>query len=115
MRSLAILACSLLLTACAAASGAQTPPIEAIYGLTATKAGVTVRLASNGCTKKSDLTVAVRADPARPLLLVARKHPDPCRSFVAGHTEVTWSYEELGLKPGDVFVLANPITADPSP
>ena len=91
------------------------PAIEPIYGVIVGKTGVTVRLASNGCTKKSDLTMAVGKNPPRPLLLIARKHPDTCQSFAAGHAEVVYSFEELGLEPGQPFSLANPLTADPSP
>lgn len=91
------------------------PDIEPVYGVTVGKQGVTVRLASNGCTRKSDLTVAVGKSSARPLLLIARKHPDTCKSFAAGHAEVAWSFEELALEPGQPFSLANPLVADPSP
>jgi hypothetical protein len=91
------------------------PDIEPVYGVTVGKQGLTVRLASNGCTKKSDLTVAVGNNPPRPLVLIARKHPDTCKSFAAGHAEVAWSFEDLGLEPGQAFTLANPLVADPSP
>ncbi len=97
------------------ASAFTVPAIEPIYGVTVGKAGVTVRVASNGCTKKSDLTMAVGKTPPRPMLLVARKHPDTCQSFAAGHAEVVYSFEELGLQPGQPFSLANPLVADPSP
>jgi hypothetical protein len=91
------------------------PDIEPVYGVSVGKQGLTVRLASNGCTKKSDLTVAVGKNPPRPLVLIARKHPDTCKSFAAGHAEVAWSFEELGLEPGQAFSVANPLVADPSP
>lgn len=91
------------------------PPIEPVYAVSAAKAGLTVRLASNGCTRKSDLTVAVSNAPPRPLVLIARRHADQCRSLGAGHVDVVWSYEELGLKSGEAFSLANPLVADPSP
>ncbi len=91
------------------------PDIEPIYGVVVGKAGVTVRLASNGCTKKSDLTVAVSKSSARPLVLIARKHPDTCKSFAAGRAEVVYSFAELGIELGQAFSLANPLVSDPSP
>jgi hypothetical protein len=91
------------------------PPIEPIYGVSATRQAITFRLASNGCTKKSDLTVAVAKNPPRPMVLIARKHPDPCRSFAAGHAEIVYTFEELGLDPNEPFTLANPMVGDPSP
>jgi hypothetical protein len=107
-----------LLTALLLAGSAfayAVPDIEPLYGVTAARRTVTVRLASNGCTKKSDLTAAVSKTAGRTLLLIARKHPDTCRSLAAGHAEVVYSFEELGLDPGQPFTLANPVVGDPSP
>jgi hypothetical protein len=103
------------LTFAGSAAADFVPPIEPIYGISANRQAITIRLASNGCTKKSDLTVAVGKNPPRPMLLIARKHPDPCRSFAAGHAEIVYSYEELGLDPNQPFTLANPVVGDPSP
>ena len=91
------------------------PPIEPVYAVSASREAITIRLASNGCTKKSDLTIAVAKNPSRSLLLIARKHPDTCRSFAAGHVEVVYSFAELGLDPNQPFALANPVVGDPSP
>ena len=54
-------------------------------------------------------------NPPRPMLLIARKHPDTCQSFVAGRAEVVYTFEELGLDPAQPFTLANPVMGDPSP
>ncbi len=90
------------------------PPIEPVYAVSVGKAGVTVRLASNGCTQKSDLTAAISTAPPRPLVLIARRHADACRG-PPGAVEIVWRYEDLGLRPGQAFSLANPLTAEPSP
>jgi hypothetical protein len=106
----------LVLLAMPLAAFADTiPAIEPVYGVTTSKAGVTVRLASNGCTKKGDLTVAVANRPPRPLILVTRKRPDTCQSFAAGHADIAWTWAEVQLQPGQPFSLGNPLTADPSP
>lgn len=97
------------------AMAAQIPAIEPVYGVIAGPTGITVRVPSNGCTKKADLTVAVSTNPPRPLILIARKHPDTCQSFAAGRAEITYAYAELGLKPGQPFSFANPLVADPTP
>lgn len=109
-----LLAVVLLMLATPALS-AQVPAIEAVYGVIAGPTGVTVRMPSNGCTKKADLTVAVSTNPPRPLILIARKRPDTCQSFAAGRAEITYAYAELGLKPGQPFSFANPLVADPTP
>ncbi len=88
------------------------PPIEPVYGVSVDKAGVTVRMASNGCTKKGDLTVAVAKTTARPLLLIARKHPDLCRAATRP-VEIAWTFDDLGLAADEPFSLANPLTAAP--
>ena len=109
-----VLAALVLFAATPAWASYDIPPIEPVYGVSVGKAGVTVRLASNGCTKKSDLTTAVSTAPPRPLVLIARRRPDVCKS-APGVVEIVWSYEDLGLKPGQAFSLANPLTAAPAP
>jgi hypothetical protein len=104
-------AAALLLLA-APALAAEIPGIEPVYGATAASAGVTVRLASNGCTRKSDLTVALSKGQPRPILLIARKHPDACKT--PGRAEITWTWDELGLNAGQAFSLANPLVAEPA-
>jgi len=88
------------------------PAIEPIYGVTVGPQGVTVRLASHGCTTKADLTVAVAKNPPRPLVLFARKHPDACAAS-ATPVEVVYTFDELGLDPGQAFSLANPLMSGP--
>jgi hypothetical protein len=88
------------------------PDIEPLRGVSVGKAGVTVTVAG-GCTRKSDLTVAVGKDPPRPLVLIARKRLDACQS-APGSVEIVYSFEELGLRPGQPFTLANPLTGDVS-
>ena len=103
-----------LLAATPAWPSYDIPPIEPVYGVSVTKAGITVRMASNGCTRKSDITTAVSTAPPRPLVLIARRHPDACKG-PPGAAEIVWSYEDLGLKPGQAFSLANPLVAEPGP
>ena len=69
-----------------------------------------MRLASGGCTHKGDLTVALSKGP-RPMLLIARKHPDACRT--PGRADVVFTWQELGLKPDQAFSFANPVIAEP--
>jgi hypothetical protein len=106
---------AVLLMLATPALAAQIPTIEPVYGVIAGPTGITVRMPSNGCTKKSDLTAAISNNPPRPMILIARKHPDTCQSFAAGRVEITYAYAELGLKPGQPFSFANPLVADPTP
>jgi hypothetical protein len=90
------------------------PDIEPVYAVSAAKQGLTVRVGPAGCTTtKSDLTVAVANNPTGPLLLIARKEGRPlitCRS--AAPADITWSWEDLGLTPGQPFRLANPLVSE---
>lgn len=110
MASLIPKSLALCLLFAATAAQAQVPAIEPVYGVSANGAGVTVRMASGGCTHKSDLTVALSKGP-RPMLLIARKHPDACRT--PGRADIVFTWEELGLKPGQAFSFANPLTMEP--
>jgi len=82
---------------------------EALYGVTANRDGVKVRVSSNGCTKKDDFRVrATRSYPAQ--LSFVRTNPDRCQSFAQGSAWLTFSWRELGIRQGD-FRVSNPLTA----
>lgn len=106
-----LLAVALVLLATPALA-AEIPGLEPVYGVSANRAGVTVRLPSNGCTRKTDLTLAISKGQPRPTVLVARRRPDACST--PGRAEITYTWEELGLKAGQAFSFANPLIAEPS-
>jgi hypothetical protein len=92
------------------------PPIAPIYGVSVGPRGVTVRMALDDCrVEKSDLTVAVAKGDSLPLLLVAPKRTGNHQCRATGASDITWSFEELGLKPEQPFTVGNPLTADPHP
>jgi hypothetical protein len=96
----------------ASSAGAFTvPAIEPVYGVIAGRQSLTVRVAG-ACTRKSDMTVAVGKNPPRPMLLIARKRADACQQ-APGQAEIVYSFEELGLQPGQPFSLANPLVGEP--
>jgi hypothetical protein len=89
--------------------------LEPIYAASLGRAGLTVRVNSNGCTKKSDFTTQLLDGWPGSTLILKRTRPDLCRAFVAGGAELVFGYGELGLKPNGQIVLANPLTSDPTP
>ncbi|MEI9891188.1 MAG: hypothetical protein WDN45_12035 [Caulobacteraceae bacterium] len=93
------------------AAAYTVPDIEPVYGAVVSGQTLTVRVAG-ACTKKSDLTVAVGKNPPRPLILIARKHPGGCQT-AAGQAEIVYRLEDLGLKSGEPFSLANPLVGEP--
>jgi hypothetical protein len=109
------LAVLLALTA-APAKAFIVPPIMPVQAVSANGQGVTVRVPSPGCTlSKADLTVAIGKTERGPMLLIAQKHPGAIRECRAdlGPADITWTYEELSLQPGQAFSLANPLAAPP--
>jgi hypothetical protein len=93
------------------------PPLMPVYAISTDGQGVTVQLQPAGCnTLKSDFTVAVSKAVDRPTILFARRRAvgslDACKALPRAVT-VTWSYDDLGLKPGQPFSLANPLVMAP--
>jgi hypothetical protein len=108
-----------LIAALALAAGPSpggVPELMPVYGVSTDSRGVTVELQPTGCnTVKADFTVAIsRAD--RPTILFTRRSASS--SLVACKAQprtvaLTWSYDDLGLKPGQPFSLANPLVMAP--
>jgi hypothetical protein len=93
------------------------PPLMPVYGVSTDSRGVTVELQPAGCnTVKSDFIVAISKAVERPTILFARRRASS--SLVActalpRTVALTWSYDDLGLKPGQPFSLANPLVMAP--
>ena len=88
---------------------------EAIYSAALGRAGLNARVNSNGCTKRADFQVQVLDGYPAPTVILRRTRPDPCRSLVAGGVDLLFSWVEMRLQPSSPIVLANPLTADPTP
>jgi hypothetical protein len=92
-----------------APAAAPFQELEPLYGVEAGRAGVTIRVASNGCTAKADFAHFVERREGAVTLAFGRKRLDTCKSFAMGQASVTFSYEELGLTPGAPAFLLNPL------
>jgi len=88
---------------------------EAIYSAAMGRAGLTARVNSNGCTKRSDFKVQVLEGYPAATVILTRIKPDLCRAFAAGGTDIVFSYEDMGMRPTASIVLANPLIGDPTP
>ncbi len=89
-------------------------PVYAVY---TDGKGVTVDLRPAGCNSiRSDYTVAVSRSADRPTLLFARRSDTTslvvCKAMPRT-VAFTWTYDDLGLKPGQPFSLANPLVTAP--
>lgn len=112
-RFLLVSGVALLAAGCAAtpmllASDDTWPELEPI-GVTTDRHGLKVRVASKGCSAKADFVFRLDRDAGRAVLAFARRRLETCRFGEAGTVDLAFSYEELGLRRGERFEVANPI------
>ena len=91
-----------------------SPPyaeLEPVFGASAGREGLTLRVASNGCTAKPDFTFYVERRGQAVQIAFARRRIDTCKSFAQGKTELTFSWAELGLDAAAPVFLLNPLIA----
>jgi hypothetical protein len=111
---------ALALGGCATAGG---PPValapargplaelEPLYSAQAGRDGLTIQVASNGCTAKPDFAFYVERRAQGVTLAFGRKHVDACKSSAQGRTELAFTWQELGLSPRTPVFLLNPLAA----
>ncbi len=105
--------CALFVMSAGSALAQPPASLMPVYGVSVTSDGVTVRIPANACGRKSDFEVAVLKRAPQSMVLLSPKHAQRCGQAGPGHVELTYSLDELGLKPGESFVLGNPLTAEP--
>jgi len=116
-RRLALTAALLLLAGCASAPRPVLAPatplgeLEPLYGAQAGRLGLTVRVASNGCTRKEDFAHFVERRGEGTTLAFGRKRLDDCKSFAMGQVSLVFTYDELGVEAGAPIFLLNPMVA----
>ena len=66
-------------------------------------------MTSNGCTDKTSLKPIVSRQGGEAVITLRRLFEDRCDHPSADGVEVTWSFEELGLNPGDRVSVNNPL------
>lgn len=100
-----------LVSGCATAAPRVLSELEPLYSASAGREALTIRVASNGCTRKEDFSFFVERKGEAMTLAFGRKRLDPCRSFAMGHTDLTFTYEELGVAQRMPLFLLNPLAA----
>ena len=112
-RRLLILASLGLLAGCATVvpSLSTLGELEPLYSANAERDGIVIRVSSNGCTKKEDFAFFVERKGGEVTLSFGRKRLDRCQSFAMGHTDLSFSYAELGVEPRGPFFVLNPFVA----
>jgi hypothetical protein len=108
---------SVLALAGCASVGTQVAPaaplaeLEPLYGAAAGREGITIQVASNGCTNKADFAAYVERKESMVTVSFGRKRIDTCKSFAMGKTELSFTWAELGVAPRTPVFLLNPLIA----
>jgi len=111
-RSLLVCGAALLAAGCATRpslvdSEQAWPELEPVT-VTAGREGLTVRVASKGCAARADFVFRLDRSDGKTVIAFARRRLETCRFGEIGTTDLAFSYEELGLKRGERFAVANP-------
>lgn len=85
--------------------------LEPLIGHFSTQGGVHIQVYSGGCTYKKQFDAKVEMKGDVRVLSFSRRIQDPCRAYLPYGEILSFSFEELGLKGGDRFEIANPRTA----
>lgn len=89
--------------------GAALGELEPLYAASAGRQGLTIEVATNGCTDKADFVFYVERKGEALTLAFARKRLDPCKSFAMGKRPLSFTYRELGLPADAPVFLLNPL------
>ncbi len=95
-----------LLTSNAKASGQ-----EILMGYIYDQSGITLQVATGGCTKKDSFQVRKEILNSQFILTFYRRQPDTCLALFRYGTRIRFSYEELGLGFQPRFKIRNTVDA----
>lgn len=82
--------------------------VEEILGIRIRRDHVVFQVTSSGCTGKRDFDVAVFGGGDVVQVALIRTRPDACQHPKALGKKLRFSHAELGLEPGEEFVVINP-------
>ncbi len=93
-----------------AGAGQDSGELEPLGAVEADATGLTLRVASTGCTTREDFTFYVDRSGAQPSVAFARKRLDLCRRAPTT-TALRFSYQELGVPGQGRLAVLNPVSA----
>jgi hypothetical protein len=88
--------------------------LEPIHAAAITRDLAVFWVSSNGCTDKDDLTPVIERAGDGSTITLRRIDEDTCDHPLAEGVEIIWSFEELGLAPGERVRVNNPYQLPPS-
>jgi hypothetical protein len=93
------------------AGGRNAPAeLEALSAIEADATGLTLKVASTGCTTREDFTFYVDRSGPQPTVAFARKRLDLCKR-TRTTADVRFSYQELGVPGQGRLAVLNPVSA----
>ncbi|WP_299010586.1 hypothetical protein [uncultured Caulobacter sp.] len=90
--------------------GETWPELEPLLAVSLGRRAVTIRIESRGCADRANMVFRVDRKDGRAVVAFARRRLETCKG-PKGWADLTFSYEELGLKRGERIVIANPIVS----
>lgn len=66
------------------------------------------RVTSGGCTERDDIQPIVTLVDDEAVVTLRRMHDDYCQAYAEDGLELIWTFEELGLQPGQRVRVNNP-------
>lgn len=91
------------------ATAAMPGQLEPLHAAAFSKDMAVFWVTSNGCTSKDSLKPIVSRQGGEAVITLRRLAEDRCDRPLADGLEVKWSFEELGLNPGDRVSVNNPL------
>lgn len=82
--------------------------VETLYGSIIGIDGITIQVASGGCTTPESFVVSKTVRKNVTQLIFKRVQDDPCLALYPYGLTMSYSYAELGLRPSEFFIVANP-------
>lgn len=66
------------------------------------------RVTSGGCTERDDIQPIITLVDDEAVVTLRRMHDDYCQAYAEEGLELIWTFEELGLAPGQRVRINNP-------
>ncbi len=92
-------------------SGETWPELESLLMVSLERRAVTIRIESRGCANRADMVFRVDRKDGRAVVAFARRRLETCKGPKVW-ADMTFSYEELGLKRGERVLIANPTASE---
>ena len=95
--------------------GVGLEALEPIYAVSTMPYGLTVRVASKGCTSKASFAFFVDRKEGSASIAFGRKSLDVCKGGPSGRVDLVFTYEELGVSPRSELFVLNPLVVPEAP